>query len=334
MAGIISRLLGFFGRGKQPKATYEVADVYQGLRQQILTLDPHAARFEPSPSGPVWAVLMETGFTNAVVTLVAVCDGTVSLYFSNGGGTIGLGQHEGPREAGAALLAAAPAFLPQTTRTTDFPLPAVGYTTFYLMTLDGVFTATALEDDLGNERHALSPLFYQAQEVITQIRMVDEQRQETGKAVFGAATSGDVEALDSMLKSGVDVDTADETGLTPLMASAFAGMAKTMRLLLNSGAAIEATDSSGYTALMFACNAGKTDCARILIERGADINHGDNDASTPLMFATQHGHNEIVRLLLAKGADPQAKGKHGLSAIGFAQQNGLTETERILRGGE
>lgn len=36
----------------------------------------------------------------------------------------------------------------------------------------------APEDDLGTERHTLSPLFYAAQEVITQLRLVEEQKKK------------------------------------------------------------------------------------------------------------------------------------------------------------
>ena len=37
----------------------------------------------------VWGVLMELGLEQGVATMVAFADGTVSLYFSGGGGIIG-----------------------------------------------------------------------------------------------------------------------------------------------------------------------------------------------------------------------------------------------------
>lgn len=330
MAGFIGGLLGLFGCGKGPKPEYTVADVYTGLRQQLLLTDPRTIGLSPSASNRIWAVLMETGYPEAVVTLATVGDGTVSLYFSNGGGIIGVGQHEEACKAGLKLISAAQAVLGSTRRTDKFPLPYNGQTQFYFLTFDGVYTADAREKDLGNNRHQLSPLFYKAQDVITQARLIDEKRQRTNGEMLHVATTGDTKALRSLLDSGIAPDVADHTGLTPLMAASYSGMTEAQVVLLDAGAEIDATDSSGYTALMFACNAGKTDCARILIERNADINRGDKDSSTPIMFAAQHGHNEIIRLLLAKGADPQFKGKHGLSAIGFAKQNGHTEAERIL----
>ena len=48
-----------------------------------------AEEFGGTPEMPVvWGVVMETGYPEAVVTLVSLGDRTTSLYFSNGGGII------------------------------------------------------------------------------------------------------------------------------------------------------------------------------------------------------------------------------------------------------
>ena len=157
-------------------ANYEVAETYTGLRQQLLSFNPLEAGFDPAASNRVWGMMMETGHPGAVITLVVVADGTVSLYFSNGGGIIGLGQHEAPRKAAATLLSAAPDFLELAQQTTVYPLPDEGHTLFYFLTIDGIFSVDAKEDDLGHKRLSHWPLFYLAQGVITQARLVDQQR--------------------------------------------------------------------------------------------------------------------------------------------------------------
>jgi hypothetical protein len=68
---------------------YVLADVYRGLRAQALQL----TAAQVGPADAVFGVLMETGYPEAVVSLVALSDGTASLYFSNGGGIIGTGGH-------------------------------------------------------------------------------------------------------------------------------------------------------------------------------------------------------------------------------------------------
>jgi hypothetical protein len=146
---------------------YTVADIYADLRRQVLGLTPQSVT---APAMTVVAVLMETGYPEAVATLVAVSDGSVSLYFSNGGGVIGAGEHAPVRNVAAKFLAAAAAYVPQASLAQQFPLPSSGRVRFYLVTSQGTYTAEAAEDDLGYERHPFAPLFHQGHELITAVR--------------------------------------------------------------------------------------------------------------------------------------------------------------------
>ena len=308
----------------------KIADVYVRLRNQAFLLDPVQIGLKPDQSNPIFGILMETGDKDAVITLSAIGDGSVSLYFSNGGGIIGLGQHEGPQKACLSFLSFANQFTSQLRLTKEFPLPQKGYTTFYFLTINGVLTAGAKEADLGNKRLPLSPLFHKAHEVITQARLVDEKRKRDFHELMNGATTGDVHKVKNLIENGVNPNASDPTGLTPLMAASHSGKVEILELLITAGVPVDVKDSSGYTALMFSCNAGQLSCASYLIEKGANVNEVDNDGSTPIMFSAQHGYNDIIKLLLEKGANPRAKGNHGLSAIGFAEQNGFAETKRIL----
>jgi hypothetical protein len=118
----------------------------------------------------VFAVLMETGYPEAVATLLAVADGTVSLYFSNGGGIIGGGEHEPIRKVSRELITLAQSCVPNSNLADSFPLPKPGYVRCYLVTDGGVHTFEAPEEDLGYERHPCSPLFHKGHELITAIR--------------------------------------------------------------------------------------------------------------------------------------------------------------------
>ncbi len=178
MASLITMLMGLLGHGKAHAKEYELADVYRDLRQQVLIAPPEKIGFTPTADNKLWGLLMETGYPEAVVTLVAIADGTVSLYFSNGGGIIGIGEHENARKASNDLLAAAPKFIVQASLTKDFPLPSEGHARFYFLTSDGTYTVEAKEDDLGYNRSPLSSLFYKAQELITQARIVEQNREK------------------------------------------------------------------------------------------------------------------------------------------------------------
>lgn len=84
--------------------------------------------------GRVWGVLMEIGYPEPVATLVALSDGTTSLYFSNGGGVIGAGEHGAVRDAASHLLTVANAHIANFEPTSATPLPTVGRVRFYLRT--------------------------------------------------------------------------------------------------------------------------------------------------------------------------------------------------------
>ena len=191
MISIVVSLFGLFGCGKENTEQYKTADIYKELRQKVLAIDPRELGLTPAiTSGLVWGVLMETGYPKAVVTLVTIADGTVSLYFSNGGGMIGIGEHEGPRKACKEFLLFSQKFLDQASPTKTFPLPKQGNTRFYFLTFDGIRTVEFKEDDLSKNRLPLSPLFQKAQEVITQARIVDEKLKADRGATPDASKSG------------------------------------------------------------------------------------------------------------------------------------------------
>jgi hypothetical protein len=153
------------------------AEVIRGLRQQALTLEASQLGVAPTRERPhVWGVLMETGFPEAVVSLVAFADGTTSLYFSNGGGVIGAGEHESVRVASAALLGAAEAHVAGFAPAGETPLPAAGRVRFYVRTFGGTLTAETDEQDLGHRRHPLAPVFHAGHAVIAAVREATERK--------------------------------------------------------------------------------------------------------------------------------------------------------------
>ena len=155
---------------EMPQPNYEIADIYPGLRNQVLQLTPAAIGQSDADQSTVLAVLMETGYPEAVATLVAIGDGTASLYFSNGGGIIGAGEHEPVRTVSAEFITFAQQYVSHSTLTDAFPLPQENHVRFYLVTRGGVYTFEAPENELGNERHPCSALFHKGHELITAIR--------------------------------------------------------------------------------------------------------------------------------------------------------------------
>lgn len=153
------------------------AAVYQGLRAQVLDLDPASVGLAQGPEHPqVWGALMDMGFPSGTATLVALADGTTSLYTSTGGGIIGGGSHQAVAAATRGFLARVADHLGELPPETGTGLPAQGRVIIRALTYQGRRAAEAAEDDLGYNRHALSPVFHAAHDVITQLRLLDQVR--------------------------------------------------------------------------------------------------------------------------------------------------------------
>jgi hypothetical protein len=158
------------------KSKSDPAEVARGLREQVFSLPVHETGIVPGPGHTrVWSVLMEIGYPKAVASLVTIADGTTSLYFSNGGGIIGAGQHEAVSKAASTFIAVADGNVNAFAPTTDHPLPELGRVRFYLRTFDGLLSAEAGEEDLAKHRHRIWPLFVLGHAVISALREASPQ---------------------------------------------------------------------------------------------------------------------------------------------------------------
>jgi len=138
----------------------------------------------PIPSSPTepWGVVMDwvvsptvaKTATTAVATVVALSDGSASVYFSSGGGLIGGQTHEAIRNAARQAVRVAAEFHSQMELTTTFPLPQPGIVVFYLLTDSGVYSSSAFESALKSHSQALSKLGDAMQAVITAYRRTPE----------------------------------------------------------------------------------------------------------------------------------------------------------------
>ncbi len=99
------------------------------------------------------------------------------------------------------------------------------------------------------------------------------------KLLIEAAGSGDLEAIQSSIAAGVDVN--------------------------------QPKSKDGGTALHAAATFGCVDAIKLLLEHGADIDQRNNDGSTPLFIAAFYCQEEAVKTLLKAGADKNARDNKG-----------------------
>jgi hypothetical protein len=146
---------------------------YSALRAQILNWKCPQASSSETPSNPC-AVLMDWAVTAGVATVVAVSDGSASVYYSSGGGSIGGGYaRQTIRDAALHAVSIASKFVDAMQPTDNFPLPESGGVIFYIVTDRGVLMAKASVELLSTNRHPLSELGNSMQSIITEYRKLE-----------------------------------------------------------------------------------------------------------------------------------------------------------------
>ena len=141
--------------------------------------------------------------------------------------------------------------------------------------------------------------------------------QEAEQDLLTAAGDGDLETVKSLIDEGVDVNTADDYGITPLMQSVAGGNVDLVKYLLSVGANVDARDNDGSSALLHTVDqhgqvAGDPEVSpdyweimRLLVKAGADVTVKDDNGETPLSLARGYQESEdgkTVKILQGLGA--------------------------------
>lgn len=108
------------------------------LRESVFTLRPEDIGLNEGDCPEVWGVVTEFGFPRLVVSVVALIDGSASIYLSDGGSIIGCGLQQEVRLAAARMIGIAQQFAPVFPIAGETPQPKSGQTHFYLLTRRGL----------------------------------------------------------------------------------------------------------------------------------------------------------------------------------------------------
>ena len=113
--------------------------------------------------------------------------------------------------------------------------------------------------------------------------------------------------------------------MTPLTNAAKEGDIPAMQTVLKSGANVNEASTGKYYAspLHWAARYGQVEAVKVLLEAGADINGRDYCDQTPLIYALYAGTREgteVAEILIAKGSDTEAVDCFGWRAINYAKR--------------
>ena len=150
-------------------------DVGRGLRLMALTTPASALGFTPDGVYPrVFGVLTDWNLGNQTASILAVRDGTASLYTTSTFGVIGGAGHAVARQAARQCVEVAESCFDGGSPVAEYPYPPPGKVNFYLLTYEGVRLCVGDEDEIDRGTDATTPLFGATQNVLTALRAISE----------------------------------------------------------------------------------------------------------------------------------------------------------------
>lgn len=145
-----------------------------------------------------------------------------------------------------------------------------------------------------------------------------------------AVSEGDMETVNELLRSGVDVNQAEDDGTTALEVAVGNNDLDMVRRLLAAGASIATKNEDGRN-ILFALDDDSTDqMVQLLTRAGANVNQIDDEGNTPLMNAAEWDSAELIRALLDAGAYVNDHNADGDTALMVAAENGNAESVKAL----
>ena len=108
---------------------------------------------------------------------------------------------------------------------------------------------------------------------------------------------GDTEVITNLFGQGVDPNTIDTQGLTPLIVASKKGRVDLVIVLLGRGADPGLVPAGKNAPIIEAVLAGHEKVVRELIKHGVDINVKSDFGHDPLRIATYRSHIKIVEIL-------------------------------------
>lgn len=149
-------------------------------------------------------------------------------------------------------------------------------------------------------------------------------------ALAWAAHWDDMDTADLLIRAGANVNAANSYGVTPLSLACTNQNVAMVEKLLNSGASPNGVPGA-TPVLMTAARTGNVDTVKLLLTHGAEVNAKETErGQTALMWAVAEKHPEVVRLLIDHGADANTRSTSGFTALLFSAQQGDLDSARTL----
>lgn len=153
-------------------------------------------------------------------------------------------------------------------------------------------------------------------------------------ALSSAANSGNLAVVETLIKAGVKVEANHHT-TSIHVAAFFNDTAVLAKILTENPEAINQTNEKGFSALHNACYRGNWEACNLLIDNNADIDlKNPKSQVNALQLAVSNGHYSITQLLIEHGAKLDHKDDQGITSLQSAiEKNYFGIAELLIKSG-
>ena len=170
------------------------------------------------------------------------------------------------------------------------------------------------------------------QVIICQCADVDATNKYNQTLLMIACAKGNKDAINVLLNTGADPNTADTNGDRCLhYAVGNDCCTEIFQALITYGSEVNATNKTNVTALMLTCKKGNTDAINVLLNAGAIHNIVDTSGDIWLHYAARNDCcTEVLQTVISHGVDVNAANKKNVTALMIACHKGNTDAIDIL----
>lgn len=147
--------------------------------------------------------------------------------------------------------------------------------------------------------------------------------------LFTFVQSGDLQAVDKLLREGANINSQNPQGLTPLMIAVNNQDQQLINKLLEYDPILAVVDQKRKTPLHYAIDHGDLETFQLLITRFLNLDFQYN-CKPLLLYAIEHNQLDMVKILLDKGASHRIADQNHKSTLLYAAEYSTKEMITLL----
>ncbi len=143
------------------------------------------------------------------------------------------------------------------------------------------------------------------------------------QALRRAVREGNISTVENLLKEGVNVNSQDKRGRTPMHIAAKYGRAEVARILIKYKPFLHQPDKKGTGPLHVAASHGRDDVIRVLAAAHVWLDTQDNDGDTALHRALYKDNIHLALILIDLGANLETLNNNSRGPLDVASTDAL-----------